>query len=127
MTDLEMCVKLARFMGWPEMKDGEAYPGGPESDRLWYRHTDGAVFFASGDPGPWSPLTDPAQTAMVMAEAVRRFEWRFEMHVGIDGWCRIWDRWGRRLLGESPRFEGDPVGGWSRSLCLAVLTAAAGS
>ena len=169
--DLELAVRLARFMGWPEERTPEAvvlpfaapgygntrgritvapplphcklrrvrasnFPNGSttpeaeEADIAWFlgEGSSGGVWLNTSSPTEpvkrWSPLSIPSQAAMVMAEAIRSRGWRLEMHVGLDGWCRVWDRWGTKCLADSPRFEGDPVAGWCRSVCLSILEAA---
>lgn len=80
MTDLEMSIRLARFMGWAEDRWPDRAAGiTPVSttwgirlaehpthmDEVWtYPHTGGVK--------PWHPLLDPSQATLVMSEAARR-------------------------------------------------------
>lgn len=124
--DLELTVRLARWMGWTEANaSNRVHVAGPQV---------GVGF-------EWSPLTDARHAAEVMAEAARR-GLRVEATVcGASGYatafaCR--PRYDEPASIDVSRHlfvdvqggyhgeRGNFAAGWCRAVCLAVLAAAEG-
>lgn len=115
--DLEASVRLAQFMGWPEIGSASDWLEEPPPE-AWYVSANGWIYFYGG-ANPWSPLTRPDQACTVLAEACRR-GWTFEcdmcatdctVHIKHDsGMSRVTD-------------YGDLPGSWCRAICYAALEA----
>lgn len=82
MTDMEICVKLAAFMGWQEIEPPPPLGADGLPEKYWYPRAS-SVFFAVNNqnvPWAWQPLNRPDHAALVMEEAARR-GWSIDISV----------------------------------------------
>lgn len=133
-SDLDLSIRLARFMGWDEVKHPDTTRGMIDLGKhylakvqAWYCMGD-EVRLALG-ASAWSPLTNPAHAALVMVEAARKgWEVRTRMTANfsfasvwkIDIEQRLVDRIGAH---QEPHTANETAVSWCRAVGLAVVAA----
>jgi hypothetical protein len=123
MTDHEINLALALFMGWREFPAAVHLP-------IPQGH-----FTVTRDPGcqptiwrslapksthePWCPLSTPAQAVEVMAEAARR-GWEIEARIGPH---RSWVHVSSKVVDQSDNEPYSGIDPWCRAVCTAIVEA----
>lgn len=137
MTDHEINLKLARWMGWREIQSTGRQPGDFYQEIGESMAAEPARFFLMDDGSicpvgkgrnaeAWTPLSNPAQAVEVMAEVARRgglvetyFErWLICAHAYMPKPTDAVRVPPASVAAEE--IDADPVAGWCRSVCLAI-------